>query len=629
MSAHDVDMAEPKESDEPTIQEVPLSGGAPTPTQGEDVDRKSEPGVSVKKEEGDHPMGQDEDADDPVVHSYDLHLSNRLFQHLHLFQFPCRPADRPYNFEQLSSMKMQVKSNRFELAFNPRQKSMQFGEQGQDEEAAPHQKPYVLSSTKIRNKTNYAIGVVRHGNMHITGLPNMHQFRPNLEKTVAANSVQQNLPETGNSVQEDEKLTKQEQVRVEAMQKHYEGRLRSYALGQQKSDSWVSMGLSTAGNPESKRGILERLFSSSSQVVPMNPRHTTKLYLSQLFKSVHERWLHEPHAKIPASMMSEFDWKKQVDSVILSAKVLRFEKLKSFMRPHKNTPLPDDAEIVAYVTQCCVIIHGMLIVKTTPDLSPSSKVAREWILYNLWKTPRLKRASLTCDAYKFEVGPLWMKQILEDVAEFQMSPNIEDRVWTLRNGGSDPDFAAKFPQIIADENKLWETRATVIERNVFGRLTPGSAIKELAFPWRAQPVMMNAPSISERVKEKAVIERWIQLIFKKRPIWNKQVLDTKFREFQLQYAKKMSLPDDIYVKMLTLNTRQFNDGLILSRLGASPEVEQYRDTVVGLFIKRQSWPRAEFETEVEHIPRSHLSAVLQELTVTNGNVISASPPSRG
>ena len=576
-------------------------------------DVKVEPGLEGAADDG------DSDSDDPVVRSYDVIVGNRLFEHLHLFQFPLRPTDRNYNFEKMKAMRMQMKSQRFQLEFGPTKAKgaahSLVEEEEEDSEAADNDRPYLLSSRRVRNKTNYAVGILRNGEMHITGLQNMHQFRPDMGLTMQLNQAKEeasDLLKIQRAAEETEKKDKKDLAREEMMEARYAGRLRSKYLQELELDSWINLTLSTAGNPECKRGILQRLFGSTA-AVPMNPKHTTQPYLRNLFKRVYERWQREANAKIPISQMAEFDWRKQVDSIVLNAKVTTYSVVRGILQPKDK--LPSDADLLKYLGECCVVIRGMFVVKMTPDLSPTHAVAREWILWNVWRHPRLRREELTAHAaYKLDVDVHSIRKMLEDVADLVDHEDWAQRVWVLRNGVEDPQFVSENAAFCERQDALWGgDRADAVLRNVKADGRPPI----LAFPWK--PSMAGPSQPSGAAQQEQLVVKWVQqFAFKNVAVWNPLILLQRFKEAKTKHAALANVSEDLYQRMVKQITRPLGDGIILRTR------DQDRETFVSVLLQRATWKRADLEAE-SGVAKPVVARLIQQLCQVDGMMVSPKP----
>eukprot|EP01064_Diplonema_japonicum_P027661 TRINITY_DN4046_c3_g1_i1.p1 TRINITY_DN4046_c3_g1~~TRINITY_DN4046_c3_g1_i1.p1 ORF type:complete len:582 (+),score=104.82 TRINITY_DN4046_c3_g1_i1:66-1811(+) len=575
----------------------------------------------MTEQEKDTVMAEEEEEDDPIVAEYDVYIANRLVENLHLFQFPMRPPNRTYNFEKMQSMRMQLRSKRFELAFNTHGTSMNSIFETQPEDAKEENIPYHLSSSRVRNKTNYAVGVVRGNMLHMTGLANIHQFRPDTEANMKSNKT---AVET-QTEDKEEKLTSQQQAKQDQMQKQYEGRLRSVWLAEQEQDSWVDMGLSSASNPESKKGILERMFAGNEKV-EMNPRHTSNLYLNMLFKRPADASLKEGKAKIPLAMASEFDWKRQVESMMLSAKIMKFDRIKSLLTPQKAKDtvkdLPSDAELLKFLDTCCISIRGLFIVKSTPECSSAvlSK-AREWILLHFWRTEQVKRSDITGPEFKLPVDVHVMKTIMSDFAELK-KPRVDDdyskRRWVLKHGNKDLDILQLYPQEAKGSDSRWEReRVKRITKNV----DPDNTPEPLAFSWTPER-LTQAGRAAPRVTE-VQVESWISREFASKGVWNQAVLVAKFRDALRKSSS--TIPDELFLKVLRQVTIPFNDALILKKISNKEELEidQFRPRYIKAFQDKSIWKKKELEAHIGDVPKHHAQKILDELSTVNGQMVAA------
>ncbi|KAJ9465595.1 DNA-directed RNA polymerase III subunit rpc5 [Diplonema papillatum] len=603
-----------------------------------DQEVKTEVKEEVKDEEPGGAAAAADDDDDPVVAEYDVYLANRLLDNLHLFQFPLRPPERPYNLDHVTSMRMQQTSRRFNLNLDPNKQSQQlqaelFGDPSQQqvqEQGKSRGQPFVLDSRRVRNKTNYAVGVVRSNMLHMTGLQNIHQFRPNLQANLELNPDRQSMAEDAAKAEaaEEERMTATQRAKSEMQMKQFENRMRSVWLTQVEQETWTDLGLSTANNPESKKGILERLFAPSDPM-PLNPKHTTPLYLSQLFKKTKDGYLKEPNAKIPLALATEYDWKLQVESLALSARVLRFGNLRMLLQKQQGKELPSDGELLAHVETCCVVIRGLLIIKAHPSIPANSPTAfaREWILLKLWENRDLRRAVITEPPFALPLSDESVKKLLEDVAVLKPHADPAKRVWQLRGGNEDASFCEAHASFCARSDAAWlNDRASAITANVQGAKQSGRVPRQV-FAWEGGKAAQEAQKPGAGQSHN-IAYMWLLKMFERTGVWNRAVLVAKFKDAQKRNPNTV-IPDDVFMKVLSTITAPFNDGIVLKNLSrnkAAPlEIDQFRPIIIKLFTDQQSWERKDLEPKIADIPKQHATMILKEIAVFNNSTYSARP----
>jgi len=145
---------------------------------------------------------------DPVVREIPVQLSAQLVKKLHLFQYPTRPRKRPFTKDmkclnlQLQSEQVKVRMD-FEANTDPR---------SYDAEHDTHLDRFRLSSMRVRNKTNYAVGMIANGKLHLTPLLKVVRMRPDLSYLDEADKKKQEAEEAAKRTASGTKKEKPQQV---------------------------------------------------------------------------------------------------------------------------------------------------------------------------------------------------------------------------------------------------------------------------------------------------------------------------------------------------------------------------------------------------------------------------------
>jgi len=94
-----------------------------------------------------------------------------------LFQFPLRPHYLPYDQSRLASVRVRPRQFHVEMQFKMDTQPTYFDENAT---ADPDRdvKTVSLNSAVVAQKTNYAIGIYRHGELHLTPVTAILQMRP-------------------------------------------------------------------------------------------------------------------------------------------------------------------------------------------------------------------------------------------------------------------------------------------------------------------------------------------------------------------------------------------------------------------------------------------------------------------
>ena len=553
------------------------------------------------------PPLEEEDDDDPVVKEYTVYATSKLFNNLNVFQFPLRSANRSYNMSKLKSMRMQQQTKKFELKFDNSYDSMSSFSVQQDEESKSQ--PFILSSSRVRRKTNYAVGLLRGNSLHMTGLQHIHQFRPDLEESQNANPGR-NTTTAAKTEEAEPKRPANDKFRLQ------ESRMRSMYLKKLENIGWTDL---TFIPQDAKTGEYEQLAWPSHNVIEFNKRQTTAVHLDVLFK-IQKDVSTDRFTKIPLAVAHEYDWLHQANSLLLSARVIRFKTLYSMLRSKKGAPsLPSETDMITQLLdKSCVIINGLLVVKQVPDISGFEAFAREWVLLKLWEGKAIRRTSLMDEPFALPVGAQALKRILTDVGIMIPNDNPFERLWCLKCGGLDEEFISKFPEITREQDEEWTKRRELILTNSRTEFVRG---KKLTLPFEYEPPTQQSSEDEGATNNK--IARFIWKQFELHSVWNKEVLYAQFvKAGGAKFASN-------FKHVLEALTRSFEDGIILRNISRSKrepqEIDKYRPKYIQALLDKLSWQKREFDSVFKNVPKELHNQIINELCVISGSAITRKP----
>lgn len=121
---------------------------------------------------------------DEVVGTMPVFLSQDLANNLYLLQYPLRPADRPYasDLGELSSVRIKPVQKKIEVEYNLNTNSRNYDHDGSVLNTSQSAiKKIRFASKPVPPKTNYAVGVVREGQLHLTPLHAVSRMFPDLD----------------------------------------------------------------------------------------------------------------------------------------------------------------------------------------------------------------------------------------------------------------------------------------------------------------------------------------------------------------------------------------------------------------------------------------------------------------
>eukprot|EP01065_Artemidia_motanka_P011768 TRINITY_DN16413_c0_g1_i1.p1 TRINITY_DN16413_c0_g1~~TRINITY_DN16413_c0_g1_i1.p1 ORF type:complete len:625 (+),score=205.39 TRINITY_DN16413_c0_g1_i1:54-1877(+) len=579
-----------------------------------------------------------EEDDDPVVAEFEVWHSKELFDCLNLFQFPLRAAGCGYNMQKLRRLQKQVQAQRYRIEFDPRQSIEGFGETTVEDadvgdvSSGIRTQPFVVSSSRVQNKTNYAVGVVRGDRLTLTALSHVHQFRPDLEAIRALNP---RLREGGTRVLDEplEKVArpKLDTVKLEYM-RQYQLKLRSAWQEQRDREQWLTIAFKDQHDVASRFQTFNKLFCQESRDVPHDSTYNNSKYLRDTFRlcyrppSTIDDWMESKNKdwKVPLAHASSAHPELQIRSLLRSAHVLPFARLKGLLSV-KGGVL--DSQVLPRLPLVAVLIRGLWVAKKVPEYRGVQALAREWILLKLWENDGvIKRKWLSEPPYGLSLDAKALRVMLEDVAE--LDPKTRD--WVIKHG-SDPDFMQAHPALVKQEEENWAQWKPQITRNASG-VTPAREVLEIP---RSKDKGVPSGPVASSAEIQRKLNVWLRNAFDSKGrggVWTKAGLQKSFARAQerFQQSGRGVVTDDMFDTSKKLMTRDFRAScLVLRKLGSDEvplDVDPYRDAFIAAFQHQAEWPvrqlldhtAATLPQDKVPVPQHLLQQILEELALCQG-----------
>ncbi|KAL4139311.1 hypothetical protein PRIC2_002808 [Phytophthora ramorum] len=388
--------------------------------------------------------------DDPVVREIPVHLADELRHSLYLVQFPLRPTYRPMP-EPPRRARVKPNNQLMQLDFPVDQRSEHFD---QDAEEYLKQKHLRLQSSSVPALTNYAVGVFRQGQLHLTPLSSVMQMRPSLSHIDDAVNEEEEDMEVEEKVEAP--AAEMKEVQFQFKKKQSERALsaiqNSYAYKKQQIDAenWIELQVqdkSSSGADDE----FENLFSEKEEEVvsSMTPDEYIKAMQYRAMASVDN-----PAAPSNPAQTDEED-EEQKDEAMEPAKghllegvnakysdVLRLlatDQILHFDTLAKLLSSRSEEEVLDALKHVAVHVRGRLLPSSALICRGEATVrARDSIIKALAKTPSgVSRMDLV---EKFSLDADVAKTILSEFAVLEP----ESRKWSFRLGPDDA-FTKRFP----------------------------------------------------------------------------------------------------------------------------------------------------------------------------------------
>lgn len=425
------------------------------------------------------------DDGDEVVQELDVYISKALANNLYLLQYPHRRVGQSYNEERCVAARVKPKQQKVELEFALDTRDSSYdrlrGEQlaanaDGDGDRATDQKPifrssmmdkFVLTSTKATTcAENYAVGILRPGELHLSPLSavvQMKQSFPYLDqsdkKAKAAEAA----------LEEDEEVDEPKAVTVRFANQETDrakrAREKSFRFIHQKQESepWVDASFHNFG---SEMSGVER----SMLLCPQMDRDESELpkTLPDYFKDL---VINDPNTKAPAGKssqeismhtLSKLPIQDQIKAVLMSVKVSSFAELMSALPPKS-----DATSVVRFLQQVALLVQGCWVVKSDvlypkDGCSPKTGVpadtmcrARDFLMF-LYTQSRFVTQAKFADTVRLPM--MDVKTLLEEMARLTPSG------WEFKLP-YDKDFITKYPEVVQRQKMLWDAKQQFLSKS--------------------------------------------------------------------------------------------------------------------------------------------------------------------
>ncbi|KAL0225369.1 hypothetical protein RCL1_003281 [Eukaryota sp. TZLM3-RCL] len=243
--------------------------------------------------------------DDPVVHELDVFLCHSLEENLFLAQFPTRPKWRPLSFDNMTSGKYKPQQGAVELEFDH-----DFPESAKDESSHP-KSASLFTALSVPTKTNMTVGVIRGGQLFITPLHHIIQFRPRFRHLTDEGEEEMDIPEQTKMMTADDSESEvetsliQQKIKNAASVKEATIIVRQSAYSKFKAkksaEPWIPLGL-IPKSAEVINHVRNALFFSNSTAITSTSSYNE--FLTRLFPSTAPQMLQAASEEISSTATS-------------------------------------------------------------------------------------------------------------------------------------------------------------------------------------------------------------------------------------------------------------------------------------------------------------------------------------
>ncbi|KAG6611110.1 DNA-directed RNA polymerase III subunit RPC5-like protein [Phytophthora cinnamomi] len=390
--------------------------------------------------------------DDPVVREIPVHLADELRNSLYMVQFPLRPTYRPMP-EPPRRARIKPTNQLLQLDFPVDQRSEHFD---QDAEEYLKQKHLRLQSSGVPALSNYAVGVFRQGQLHLTPLSAVMQMRPSLAHIDDAVNEEEEDMEVEEKVEPPPAEMKEVQFQFKKKQSEraISAIQNSYAYKKQQIDAenWIELQVqdkSSAGADDE----FENLFSEKEEEVvsTMTPDEYIKAMQYRAMASAgkptaptnpaqtneeEEEQKDETMEPVKGHLLDGVDQKySDVLRLLATDQIMHFNTLAKLLPSRSENELLDALKHVAVHVRGRLLPNSALVCRGEATMR-----ARNDIIKALTKTPSgVSRMELV---EKFSLDADVAKTILSEFAVLESTT----RTWSFRIGADDT-FTKRFPAV--------------------------------------------------------------------------------------------------------------------------------------------------------------------------------------
>ena len=589
--------------------------------------------TSVTEEEDVEMSEQTEDGDE-VVKRFEVYLSHKLSDKLYLLQYPLRPKDNNYNFNQLKEVRFKPNHNKMEMDFEVNTRSEHYNNDNSQEYAT-----FSLGSTSVPVKANYAVGILRGNQLHLTPMWNMLQMRPAFQhinegySTGKSKIIRKKKGEEGSAEgeakQEGASSTTQPagmlNFRLQSDRKALE---RSYQFMKDQENSEKSINLALYPPSESRQHI-ESLFEQRDDPVKFNVPPTA--YLKQLIQYREEDQSAMTQGSLGAIKKIKLG-ERQVYYALYLAKILPYSKIKELA-----TRLKTEEELLNALQRYGVFVDGRWVLKSEfnekiikmKDLEknpwtclkyPKTAAYREYLLYMFETEHKVVRKSFV---ERTGIDPERAKQLLQEIAvmiktdEFDESDEDVAAHWVLKFS-RDEEFINEYKSFVAGTiKKTWTKRELEIKN------LAESNFKDLSILIHEAPKSGGAKGVPRYIASvEGELKLFLTSTLKDIGVCSEQYLKKKKNESQSRYIKQAKEED--FVKILDEISVEFNNARILkNRQDYTDQENNLREVIVKAFKDNKYCLTKQIVKDVvknafgEEIPNSIFVKIMVELAISD------------
>ncbi|CAN8002790.1 unnamed protein product, partial [Ixodes hexagonus] len=415
----------------------------------------------------------------------DVYISKALADRLYLLQYPLRPANQAYDEEHCLEARVKPRQQKAGLEFSLNTHDPSYdhvrGEQfaanansGSDQGKEPFfqsntmDKQILTSTRAVTSAENYAVGLLRPGELHLSPLHCIVQMKPSFSY-LDQSDVRNKVGETA-AAEEEEDADEPQAVQVRfagaETERSKRARERSFHFLQQQQDNepWSKISYHPFGSEMSgvERAML--LCPQMDRDVSDLPGTPQDYFQRLVIEDVNTTAVVTNHERKEQSMhgLRDLPLQDQIKAVMTSAKVVDFPKLMSVL-PSKS----DATSVVRFLQQVALLVQGCWVVKSDvlypkDTFSAVTGVPAETMCrardYLMWLYTQSRHVVQSKFADTVRLPSEDVKMLLSEMArltpsgwEFLLQP--------------DKDFIARYPDVVQRQQMLWDAKQQFLSKS--------------------------------------------------------------------------------------------------------------------------------------------------------------------
>jgi DNA-directed RNA polymerase-3 subunit RPC5 len=208
--------------------------------------------------------------EDEIVQEIPVFLGKALQDQLYLLHHPLRPRSRPYDkdYGPLQSARVKHKQKRLELVYSVDEYDPHFD---QAHDRASRTKALTLDSSVVPPKTNYVVGVLQNGELHLSPLHAICRMRPSFGYIDDADAEKKAEEDKNNAPQQHQMEIKPVLVKYRRQQTArslaYQRLTYDHMKAQNDAEEWRELDV-YGKNSQEAREHFRKLASTSTSAVP-------------------------------------------------------------------------------------------------------------------------------------------------------------------------------------------------------------------------------------------------------------------------------------------------------------------------------------------------------------------------